>query len=85
MKIQVIRGESSPADREINYLVKRLEAGGRRVELVDADSREGIALCELYDIVRRPSVMVTDSDGRVVQSWHGQLPTYEDVSFWASS
>ena len=85
MKIYIIRGEASPAAREINYLVKQLESVRTRgVHLVDADSREGIAICELYDVLQRPSVVVTDDDGKEIQSWHGQIPAVPDVRFWAA-
>jgi hypothetical protein len=79
MKVTILYTRDTPADRDIEYLRGRLEDGHVPVEMVEADSREGIALTELYDALQRPAVLVTDNDGRVIQQWQGSLPPVMDV------
>ena len=79
MKVTILYTQNSPADREIEYLMKRLASVRILADLVDADSKEGVAVAELYDVMARPAVVVTDSDGRLVQKWQSELPRAEDV------
>jgi hypothetical protein len=51
-------------------------------KLIEADSREGIDLAELYGVMSRPSVVLVTQDGGVVSSW-SDLPTPSDVSYHA--
>jgi hypothetical protein len=80
MNVRIFYTPNTPADRDIDYLCRRLGELNITPEKVDADSREATAICELYDIVQRPAVLVTDGDGGVVQEWQGELPTAEAVS-----
>lgn len=81
MNLRLFYTRNTPADTDIDYLRRRLADLKIEPELVDADSRDGAALCELYDITQRPSLLLTDSDGRVVQQWQGTpLPPADVVS-----
>ena len=79
MKVTILYTQNTPADREIEYLMKRLASVRILADLVDADSKEGVAVAELYDVMARPAVVVTDSAGRLVQKWQSELPRAEDV------
>jgi hypothetical protein len=81
MKVSILQTRNTPADRDIDYLVRHLEQLRVPVTLVDADSREGAALTELYDALERPAVLVTDDAGGLVEKWQGpQLPLAQDVN-----
>ena len=80
MNLRLFYTRNTPADRDIDYLQRRLAELKIEPELVDADSRDGADLCELYDIQQRPALLLTDSDGRVVQQWVGELPLASTVS-----
>lgn len=80
MNLYIFYTKDTPADRDIDYLCRRLEERRIPFEKIDADSREGSAKSELYDIMMRPSVLVTDSNGGVVQKWAGELPRLDDVT-----
>lgn len=80
MKVTILHQSNTPADREIDYLKRRLKEWSIAPELVEADSRTGVALTELYDAVDRPAVLVTSDDGQLVQMWQGKLPSAELVS-----
>lgn len=57
-----------------------------RIELVDADSREGIATGILYDIMQYPALLVLRNDGSVLKSWEGDaMPLMDEVAYYAQS
>lgn len=80
MKVQILYTPNTPGDRDVAYLQRRLSEFRLANELVEADSREGIALGELYDLMARPSVVVTDDSGGLIKDWQGTLPSAEEVS-----
>jgi len=52
-----------------------------RVELVDADTREGIATASLYDLMSLPAMLALRDDGTVLQVWQGEmLPLMDEVA-----
>jgi hypothetical protein len=83
--VNILFTKTTPADRDISELTKRLDEERIDYKLIDADSREGADLSELYDIVSRPAVVVTRSDGSIMQSWQGSLPPVADISYLAHS
>jgi hypothetical protein len=80
MNLRLFYTRNTPADRDIDYLRRHLTDLEIETELVDADSREGAALCELYDLTQRPALLLTNADGRVIHQWQGTLPPAADVS-----
>ncbi|HEX7259626.1 MAG TPA: hypothetical protein VF272_01715 [Candidatus Saccharimonadia bacterium] len=79
MNLYILYTKDTPADRDISYLQRRLDERRISWKAIDADSRDGAAKTELYDIMRRPAVLVTDSSGGVMQKWEGELPRLEDI------
>lgn len=75
--------KDSPMERELARFVDRLEELRVDSKMVEADSREGIALSEEYDLVSRPSVALVRSDGSLIERWQGELPLVEDISYLA--
>lgn len=56
---------------------------GKELPTLDVDSREGIELCRLYDIMQYPAIVVTDEDGKVQNIWAGEsLPRVGEVSYY---
>jgi hypothetical protein len=80
MNLRLFYTRNTPADHDIDYLCRRLVSFQVTAELVDADSRDGSALCQLYDITQRPALLLTDPDGRTIQLWQGTLPPADVVS-----
>lgn len=65
--------------------LERMSPGQNRIEAVNVDTREGIAIATLYDVMQYPKVMVTSDDGRVVRDWDaGSMPLLSDVSYYAN-
>jgi hypothetical protein len=85
MKIHLLYTKNTPADRDIEYLQRRLAERQITPELLDADSRAGIALAGLYDITARPALVVVADDGRLMQKWQGALPSSEEVNYYNSA
>jgi hypothetical protein len=56
------------------------------VEIVDVDTREGIALVTLYDIMQYPAVLALQNDGSTQKIWQGpQLPPIGEVASYTSN
>ena len=56
-----------------------------RLETIDANSRDGIAMASLYDIMSYPAILSLRTDGSVLQSWQGTtLPLLDEVAYYTS-
>lgn len=80
MNLRLFYTRNTPSSHTIDYLRRRLAELDIRFELIDADSRNGIELCELYDLMQRPALLLTGGDGQVIHQWQGTLPPATDVS-----
>ncbi len=85
MKLVVIYRPDSEYARSVETFIgdfNRLHEGlGRRVEVLNVDSREGMAMMSLYDIMQQPALIVLTDDGRQLNSWSGpQLPLMDEVA-----
>ncbi len=57
----------------------------RTLELIDIESKEGIALQELHDLVQYPVIIAVREDGSLVEIWpdRDSWPTVSELSFYA--
>ena len=79
----VYRDKSDHARTVIDFLREFERRTGRQPDLIDPDTREGVAFCRNYDIMQYPSVVATDNDGVMQQVWAGlPLPTINEVSYY---
>lgn len=59
---------------------------GKDIPTMNPDTREGIALCELYDIMEYPSVVAIDNSGQLLNTWSGlPLPRISEVSYYVEA
>lgn len=57
-----------------------------KIELLDADSRDGSAMASLYDIVRYPAILAMRDDGSTLNIWEGEeLPLMDEVASYLLS
>lgn len=57
------------------------EGVGRRMDVLNVDSRDGMATMSLYDIMQQPALMVLADNGQLVHHWTGdQLPLMDEVA-----
>lgn len=57
-----------------------------RIEVQDLETRSGVDMATIYDVMQYPSIMVLQDDGQVVQAWSGrQLPLMNEVVSYLQS
>jgi hypothetical protein len=55
------------------------------LEILNIDTREGMAIADLYDIVQYPAILVVQNDGTIQKAWQGEsLPLMDEVASYAS-
>jgi hypothetical protein len=86
MKLIIMYRSRSDHGRQVEEFIRefkeRYEAP--RVEVLDVDSREGVAMASLYDIMQYPAILATRNDGSVMNTWQGRdLPLLDEVAYYA--
>lgn len=77
------RPNSEHERRALDYLRDFAAQTGKTLPTLDPDSREGVELCRLYEIMQFPAIIATDNEGHMQNLWTGdQLPTYGEVSYY---
>jgi hypothetical protein len=83
MKVVILYRPKSEHARAVEMFVHDFQRrhGTTRLELVNVDEREGIAMVSLYDITSYPAFLVLANDGVLLQLWQGeQLPLMDEVA-----
>jgi hypothetical protein len=85
MKLLALYRPDSEYSRAVEAFIRdfRYQHGGlsNRLEVLDVDSREGVAMASLYDIMEHPALMVVGDDGSLVREWTGpSLPLMSEVA-----
>lgn len=85
MKLLVLYKPDSEFSRSVETFVHDFESRHgsvvRKVEMLNSQSREGMALMSLYDIMQQPALMVLTDDGQLLQHWTGTtLPLMDEVA-----
>lgn len=83
MVANILYTKDSPMERDIAYFIRRLKQLQVDSKMIEADSPEGVAMAENYDLLGRPAVILAGLDGTPIQHWEGELPQPEDVSYLA--
>lgn len=73
--------------REYNRLIEgsKEQFGDDSVTVHDSDSRDSIAILEIYQVFNTPAVLVCREDGSPVAIWQHTLPTLSDISYFYQS
>jgi hypothetical protein len=54
------------------------------IEVENVDSREGVAMVSLYDIMRYPAILALANDGVLLKLWEGEdIPMMDEVASYA--
>lgn len=85
MKLLVIYRPDSEFARGVETFIHdfkhRHEGVGRRLEVLNYDTREGMAEASLYDIMAQPAILVLADDGQMVNHWEGgTMPLMDEVA-----
>lgn len=89
MKILVLYRPNSEHARGVESFLRDLQKHHdiepRNLRTLNMDSREGISLASIYDIMAFPAILVTADDGRYIKHWAGDLPLMSEVMSYAFS
>lgn len=85
MKVLVLYRPNSEYGRSVETFIRDFryqhEAEADKLEVIDLDSRGGVATASLYDILDHPAVLVLADDGQLIKAWIGNnLPLMEEVA-----
>lgn len=88
MKLMILYKPHSDQAATVETFIRdyksRHDAG--RMEIVDVNSREGIATAILYDVMQYPAILALRDDGSVAKSWEGaDLPLMDEVAYYAAA
>jgi hypothetical protein len=51
-----------------------------KIEVIEIDTREGMAMASLYDVVQYPAILALRNDGSVADIWQGDnFPLMQEV------
>lgn len=54
-----------------------------KLETIDPESRHGVDICKVYDVIEYPTIIATTEDGVLRHSWRGvPLPLIDEVSYY---
>jgi hypothetical protein len=85
MKTLLLYRPNSEHERQaLDYLRDFTMQTGKTLPTLDPDSREGVEMCRLYDIMEFPAIIALDGEGHVQGVWTGTLPTYGEVSYYVT-
>ncbi|HEX8226950.1 MAG TPA: hypothetical protein VF572_03720 [Candidatus Saccharimonadales bacterium] len=83
MKVVILYRPHSEHARSVETFIHdyQVRHTGSKLEVLNVDERDGIALASLYDIMSYPAIMVMAIDGTLLHLWQGaQLPLLDEVA-----
>jgi hypothetical protein len=86
MKVLVLYRPNSEHGRVVEDFIHDYQARQHvgRIEVLSVDTRDGMAMASLYDIMQYPAILVLRNDGGVVRVWQGEaLPLMSEVASYA--
>ena len=88
MKVVVLYRPKSEHGRIVDEFIREFQHRyeDHKLDIVDVDSRDGVATASLYDVVQYPSVLVLQSDGYLSKMWSGDnMPLMQEVAYYAGA
>ncbi|HVW23692.1 MAG TPA: hypothetical protein VHB51_04400 [Candidatus Saccharimonadales bacterium] len=88
MKVVVLYRPNSEQGRQAEEYIHEFQHRYKDINLeaLNVDSREGVALASLYDVLQYPAILVLQDNGSVQSMWQGDpLPLMDEVFAYAHS
>jgi hypothetical protein len=88
MKLLIIYRPNSEHGRLIEDFIRDYQSrhAGDRIEVLNIDTREGVAMATLYDVVQYPAILALRNDGYVQKVWQGSdLPLQDEIASYANA
>lgn len=85
MKAIILYKPNSEHDTPVQgYVREFLQRTGKSLDLIDAESREGISKASLYDILQFPALVAVRDNGELLQSWteFEKWPTMNELTYY---
>lgn len=85
MKVTILYKPNSETETRVEEYVRDFQRRtGHNLNLLDAESREGIELAKIHDILAFPAILVTEEDSAFVQAWTeiDKWPTISELSLY---
>jgi len=85
MKAVILYRPRSDHAREVtDFSRDYLRRTGKKLDLIDIDTRDGQAKARAYDITQYPAILATREDnGQALEVWQGRpLPMIDTVSYY---
>ena len=82
MRIVMVYREASEHRMAVESFIRDFEIQtGGKIEVINPDTREGNAFCNVYDVVEFPTMLALTVDGSPVAVWRGtSFPTISEAS-----
>lgn len=75
------RPNSEQARRVEEYVTDFQRSQRKEIDLINLNTRDGVAIASLYDVIRNPSLLVIRDDGQLVKYWQDeQLPLMSELA-----
>lgn len=87
MKVVIVYRPRSESARRVEEFAHDIERQHNvKPELINVDTREGVAQLAVYDVLQHPAIFVLKDDGALIQHWVGdQMPLMGEVAAFARS
>lgn len=88
MKVLLLYRPNSEHARKVEDFVRDFSKNyvNYKLELIDLNTRDGVATASLYDVMRYPAILALTNDGQVIREWEGEnLPLMSEVSYYAQT
>lgn len=90
MKLLVLYRPNSEHARRVEEFLRDMQQlhdiDQQSIRILDVDSREGIALASMYDVMAGLGIIVTDNIGSYIKDWQGtDLPLASEVAAYMHS
>ncbi len=85
MKAIILYKPNTEHDSPVRAYVKEfVHRTGKTIELIDVESREGIALSKLHDVMQLPAIVAMRDDGQLLQIWTelDKWPTMNELTYY---
>lgn len=90
MKVLVLYRPNSEHGRGIEAFIRDFryqhEVNADKLDVVNIDTRDGVATASLYDVLQYPAILILADDGSLIKSWEGDaLPLMDEVAGYVYS
>lgn len=88
MKVVILYKPISELASSVEAYAREFERQtGRTLELIDFESKEGIALAGVHDILRQPTLLALREDHGLIEAWQDRdsWPTMSELSAYAKN